>query len=199
MTKIFATLSLAAFCGLSPVLAQTPDAPTMSPGTSGAKPANDPFGMKVFTKDRPQNARTEITATKEATFDNASSIAEFEGRVVVRDSQFTLFCDKLKVTLNKERKGMQRAEASGNVSIVQENADASGKPVKSIGRGGKAIFEPATGDVTLTVWPQVQHGMNNQVATEEGTVMILNRDGKSRTTGGSKTVIVDTGNEAPAS
>lgn len=198
MSKYYAPLLLTALCAFSTVHAQQGESPTMSPGAEAPKPAGDPFGMKIFTKDRPEDARTEITATKEATFDNASSIAEFEGRVVVKDPQFTLFCDKLKVTLNKERKGMQLAEATGNVSIVQENTDSSGKPMKSIGRGGKAVFEPASGDVTLTVWPQVQHGMNNQVATEAGTVMVLNRDGKSRTTGGSKTVIVDTGSETTA-
>jgi lipopolysaccharide transport protein LptA len=172
---------------LAAAAAQTAEPPTMSPGGE----APDPFGMKILTKDRPKNAKTEITADRQATFDNATSIAEFEGRVIVRDPQFTLFCDRLKVTLSKDRKGLHLAEAFGNVSIVQDNTDEAGKVVKSIGRAGKAVFEPASGNVTLTLWPQVQHGINNQVATEEGTVMVLNRDGRSRTTGGSKTVIVD--------
>jgi hypothetical protein len=34
--------------------------------------------------------------------------------------------------------------------------------------------------------------MNNQVATEQSTVMVLNRNGQSRTLGPSKTNIVDT-------
>jgi lipopolysaccharide transport protein LptA len=145
--------------------------------------------------DRPKDSKTEITATKQATFDNAASVAEFEGKVVVRDPQFTLFCDRLKVSLAENRKGIKTAEALGNVTIVQENTDAEGQKIKSIGRAGKAVFEPSSGRVTLTVWPQVQHGINNQVGTEEGTVMVLNRDGKSTTTGGSKTMIVDTGTE----
>lgn len=169
--------------------------PSMSPGTGTNAPSDSPFGMKMLSKDRPKDAKTEITATKQATFDNVKSFAEFEGKVVVKDPQFTLFCDRLQVALSENRKGIKVATATGNVTIVQENVDAEGKKIKSIGRSGKAVFEPESGNITLTVWPQVQHGINNQVATEEGTIMILNRSGKSNTTGGSKTVIVDTGTE----
>jgi lipopolysaccharide transport protein LptA len=170
--------------------------PSMSPGTGSGQPdQNSPFGMNILSKDRPKGAKTEITATKQATFDNASSVAEFEGKVVVKDPQFTLFCDKLRVSLSETRKGIKVAEATGTVVIVQENTDGDGKKIKSIGRAGKAVFEPDTGKVTLTIWPQVQHGINNQVATEESTVMVLQRSGKSETKGGSKTVIVDTGSD----
>lgn len=156
-----------------------------------APKSSDPFSSKM--KDRPKGAKTEITAKKEATFDNANNIATFVGNVVVVDPQFNLFCDKLVVTLSPDRKGMKLVEATGNVIITQENKDDSGKSVKSIGRAGKCVYDPATGNMTLTIWPSVQHGVNQQVATEEGTIMILNREGKSQTTGPSKTMIVDTG------
>ncbi len=95
--------------------------PELGAGSSGKK---DPFGVKGLTnKDRPKDAKTEITSKKQATFDNATSIAEFEGSVVVKDPQFTLFCDQLRVTLGKDRKGLQLVEAFGNVIIVQENTD----------------------------------------------------------------------------
>jgi lipopolysaccharide transport protein LptA len=166
--------------------------PTMSPElNSGSSEKRDPFGVKGVTKDRPKDAKTEITSKKQATFDNATSVAEFEGNVVVKDPQFTLFCDHLRVTLGKDRKGLQLVEAFGNVIIVQENTDDAGKKVKATGRSGKAVYEPVSGDVTLTTWPSVQHDINMQVATEEGTVMILNRGGKMTTKGGSRTVIVD--------
>jgi len=153
----------------------------------------NPFGVNLLGGERPKDAKTEITATKQATFDNATSVAEFEGKVVVRDPQFTLFCDRLKVTLKKDRKGLALVEAFDNVVIVQENKGEGGQKVKSIGRAGKAVYNPDTGQVTLTTWPQIQHGINNQVATEQGTVMTLGKDGKSQTIGGSKTVIVDSG------
>jgi lipopolysaccharide transport protein LptA len=166
--------------------------PTMSPELGESSPQKkDPFGVKGVTKDRPKDAKTEITSKKHATFDNATSVAEFEGSVVVKDPQFTLFCDQLRVTLSKDRKGLQLVEAFGNVIIVQDNTDESGKKVKATGRSGKAVYEPTSGDITLTVWPSVQHDINMQVATEEGTVMILNRAGKMTTKGGSRTVIVD--------
>ena len=166
--------------------------PTMSPELGGSSSEKrDPLGVKGLTKDRPKDAKTEITSKKQATFDNASSVAEFEGSVVVKDPQFTLFCDQLRVTLGKDRKGLQLVEAFGNVIIVQENTDDAGKKVKATGRSGKAVYEPVSGDVTLTTWPSVQHDINMQVATEESTVMILNRSGRMTTKGGSRTVIVD--------
>jgi len=180
-----------------PVCAAPPsEKPTMSPERGGSSTGKkDPLGVKSLTKDRPKDAKTEITSKKQATFDNATSVAEFEGSVVVKDPQFTLFCDQLRVTLNKDRKGLQLVEAFGNVIIVQDNTDDSGKKVKATGRSGKAVYEPVSGDITLTVWPSVQHDINMQVATEQGTVMILNRGGKMTTKGGSRTVIVDNNQE----
>jgi LptA/(LptD N-terminal domain) LPS transport protein len=188
-----ATLVVLMVLGWQVLAAPPGDKPTMSPelGTDSSAEKKDPLGVKGLTKDRPKDAKTEITSKKQATFDNASSVAEFEGSVVVKDPQFTLFCDQLRVTLSKDRKGLQLVEAFGNVIIIQDNTDDSGKKVKSTGRSGKAVFEPTSGDVTLTVWPSVQHDINMQVATEQGTVMILNRAGKMTTKGGSRTVIVD--------
>ncbi len=187
MTKLHSLLALF-FLGICAANAQ--ETPSMN---QGEKQTSSPLtSFAGLGKDRPADAKTEITANKEATFDNAASVAEFVGRVVVRDPQFTLTCDRLKVTLSKNRKGMEVAEAVGNVVIVQENTEKNGQTTKAIGRSGLATYIPATGEVTLKNWPSVQQGMNNQVATEESTVMVLNRNGKSRTVGGSKTVITDT-------
>lgn len=188
MTKIQQLLIIPLILGLC--AAQAQQSPSM---TGGGTPEATPAGAFAgLGKDRPADAKTEITANNEATFDNAASIAEFTGNVKVRDPQFTLTCDRLKVTLSKNRKGMEMAEAFGNVVIIQENTEKSGQTAKAIGRAGTAIYVPASGDVTLKVWPSVQQGLNNQVATEEGTVMILNRSGKSQTKGASKTVISET-------
>jgi lipopolysaccharide transport protein LptA len=172
--------------------------PSMNPNKGEGKNA---FGFGGIGGERPKGAKTEITAKKQATFDNTTSTAEFEGSVVVKDVQFTLFCDRLKVTLAKDRKGLQLVEAFGDgrdkVIIVQENTDASGKTTKAIGRATKAIYDPATGIVTLIGWPSVQHDINLQQATEEGTIMYLDRAGKMKTEGGSKTVIIDTGDQKP--
>lgn len=184
MTKPCLSLALALLGAAT--LASSAQTPAASPAK---KP--DPVGMGVFSKDRPKNAKTDITCKGEATFDNASGIATFITNVFVKDPQFNLYCDKLTVYLNKDRKGIDRAEAEGKVTIVQENTNDKGALVKSIGRSGKAVFYPATGEATLTESPSLQQGINNHIAVEPWTVMILNRDGRLDTKGPSRTVITD--------
>ena len=195
---LFATLLGLLACAVTAPAAPG-DNPTMNPDSAGQTQAekSNPFGMAGMGKERPKDAKTEITAKKEASFDNTTNIAEFEGNVVVKDTQFTLFCDRLKVTLLKTRKGMELCESFGNVIIVQENTDASGKTAKSIGRAGKAVYDPASGDISLTINPSGQSDVNMQVGDPD-TIMILNRNGKSRTIGPSKTVLVDTGDKSQA-
>jgi lipopolysaccharide transport protein LptA len=145
--------------------------------------------------DRPKNARTVIESDNGATFENASNTADFTGHVSVKDSQFDLNCDKLHVVMRADRKGLEKVIATGNVIIVQEKKNDRGDLVKSIGKCGKATYDAVTGDVTMEEWPQIQQGINNQVATQQNTVMILNAKGKSRTIGGQRTMIVDQGGD----
>jgi lipopolysaccharide export system protein LptA len=173
---------------------------TATPAKADTSKKADPLGLGGMQKNRPKNAKTEITSKQEATFDNATGIATFITSVFVKDVQFNLYCDKLTVYLNKERKGIDHAEAEGHVVIVQENTNDKGESSKSIGRAGHAVFTPATGEATLTSakglpqegnWPSLQQGINNHISTEESTIMILNRDGRLKTEGGSRTVIID--------
>lgn len=143
--------------------------------------------------ERPKNARTIIESDDGATFENTSNSADFIGHVVVRDPQFDLTCDRLHVVLRPDRKGLQQVIASGTVTITQQKKNDRGDIVKSVGKCGKATYDPATGDVTLEEWPQIQQGINNQVSTQSTTVMILNSKGRSRTIGSSRTMIVDQG------
>lgn len=147
--------------------------------------------INFSNKPRPQNARTIIDCENGAWFDDVSNTIEFSGKVVVTDPQFMLTCDQLNVVMNDNRQGLKTATAKGNVVIHQENVNDQGEVTKSIGKGGEAVYEPATGDVTLRYWPQIQQGVNYQVATEEGTVMILNNKGTSRTIGQSRSMLVD--------
>ena len=170
--------------------------PLSDPGTrsSGGFSVN-PLGSSG-SGERPKNARTVIESDDGATFDNASNSAEFNGHVVVRDPQFDMTCDKLHVVLRPDRKGLQQVIAIGNVVITQEKKNDRGDVIKSVGKCGKAIYDPASGDATLEDWPQVQQGINNQIATQQTTVMILNAKGRSRTIGSSRTMIVDQGEKA---
>lgn len=177
------------------LLASTPFASTAQ------QPAGAISGMEADAKkkpgflnpmgERPKGSKTEITASEEASFDNEKSTAEFKGRVVVKDPQFTLTCDTLTVKLGKDRNGIEIAEAKGNVIVVQELDKSKSHLEKAIGRAGHMTYKPDSGEVTLRDWPSIQQGINNQVATEAGTVMYLRSSGESRTVGGSKTVITD--------
>lgn len=146
--------------------------------------------------ERLKNGRTVIESDAGASFDNASNSADFTGHVAVHDARFDLTCDKLHVVLRADRKGMKQVVAIGNVVVTQEKKNDRGDVVKSIGKCGKATYDPATGDVTLEDWPQIQQGINNQIATQQSTVMILNAKGRSRTIGSSRTMIVDQGQKS---
>jgi lipopolysaccharide transport protein LptA len=165
------------------------------------EPAQQPggglFGPMAGQSARPNNGRTVIDSDNGASFDNAESSADFIGHVVVRDPQFDLTCDRLHVVLRPDRKGLQKVIATGNVVVVQEKKNDRGDLVKSVGKCGKATYETSTGDVMLEDWPQIQQGINSQIATQQNTVMILNAKGRSRTIGSSRTMIVDPGGEKP--
>lgn len=200
MKKHCFSLIAAVVAAASPLSAQTDtDTDTESPAIEPAAEPRRGGGFEGFDflgSERPEGAQTEITARRQATFDNESGTAEFEGSVLVRDPQFNLTCDHLKVVLRPDRRGMERVEATGNVRIVQENKDDRGQSTTSRARAGKAIYIPETGDITLIQWPEIEQGINRHVATEERTVMTLNREGRSTTEGGSRTFIVDTGDAA---
>ncbi len=168
------------------------------------------------------NGTTEITATEAASFDQKTHQAVFLGNVVVKNPQFNVNCDKLTAFLKSDSKdavkppvdgkappapvakpapkkpgdagtgGLDRAIAEGSVVITQEKTDAAGELTRNIGRSARAVFDSSTGDITLTGNPQVDQGINTIVATDEGTVMILNREGRMRVTGPHRVVIKDT-------
>ena len=85
--------------------------------------------------------------------------------------------------------GLEKAIAEGHVVIIQERTDDKGEVVRYIGRAAKAEYVSEKGEMTLSGWPQIQQGFNNQVATEESTVMIMDREGHLHTKGSSMTVI----------
>lgn len=162
----------------------------MRTGDATAPRQADPLGFGSLSKDRPKGSTTEITAQKEATFDEKENRAIFTGDVRVKDPSFLLSADRLTVFLNKNRSGIERAVAEGNVVIVQQTSSPTEKG--AIGRAREAVYVPSTGIVTLSGWPEVQQGINRHVATTPATRMVLHRDGRATTEGASKTLITDT-------
>ena len=91
------------------------------------------------------------------------------------------------------RRAVAEASPGNRVTITQDKPDADGRPQHSVGEADKATYDAVTGDITLTGNPKIQQGINLVLATEDGTVMILNRDGHMRAKGATKTIIVDKG------
>lgn len=156
-----------------------------------AQAAPDPLGLGPMGASRPAGSKTEITAQKEATFDEIKNVAVFIGNVRVNDPSFLLSSDKLTVILTPERSGIERAIAEGNVVIVQRTSGDDSERAAT-GRSQRAEYVPSTGEVTLSGSPEIQQGINRHIATSPSTRMILNRSGKATTRGPSRTVIADT-------
>ncbi|MFV0338307.1 MAG: LptA/OstA family protein [Chthoniobacterales bacterium] len=192
MTHKFLIICSVTLLSVLPLLAQNESSPTMSPNAE-KKEKSSGLGFDILSKDRPEGSVTQITAKETATFNSENNEAEFIGSVVVTDPQFQMTCDRLKAYMKADRKGLERVVASGDVIIRQENIDDAGNKTVSIARSGQAVFLPDSGDIILTELPQIQQGINRHVATEKTTKMILNRAGRIRTEGGSRTNIVDTG------
>lgn len=187
--------------------------PPLSVGESDGKPGDDKKG----SDKSPRKGPTEITSDA-LSFDQRSRQAVFLGHVKVTDPEVNIECDKLTAIFKGEKvgnkadtsaaraptppnaapapaknkgSGLEKAIAEGKAIIVQEKAEPDGKVNRSIGRAKRAEFESSTGNVTLTGMPSIQQGINTVVATEEGTVLILNREGTMTAKGPTKSVIQD--------
>ena len=156
---------------------------------------------------------TEITA-HEATFDNSRYLATFTGEVFVRDPEFGLSCGRLTVdmkrpapqgagkpdpkpkALGQQSSGIDKAVAEGSVIITQDKVDAGGKPQRYTGKGKRAVFDNATGTLTLYGWPEISESIGGNVSKktvslEESCVITLNRSGKMDIKGYHKSTIQD--------
>lgn len=139
--------------------------------------------------ERPEGSML-ITASEQASFNAGEKIAVFEGEVTVDDVQFSLTARKLTVYLDEEGGGLKSAEAEGDVFIVQKKDEKTDRG-ESTAKAMKAVYNPVTGDILLTGWPQVRQGINLHKASEFSTRMTLNRDGQLQTDGPSATFIQD--------
>jgi len=182
-------------------------------GTALVPKKNEPPAKKP-------KGQTEITAN-EATFDQKTREAVFIQDVVVKDPEFSVNCDRLIAFLKKAKAnsepvpaspapaaakleengkgGLERAvaEASpGNIVIItQDKIDTDGSVTQNIGKGKKVTYDATTGNIVLTGLPSVQQGINLCVATDESTIMTLNRNGRMKVEGPHRTVIKDTSSE----
>jgi lipopolysaccharide export system protein LptA len=83
--------------------------------------------------------------------DNDNKSATFEGKVVARQGDLTLYADRLVISYSSEARELSRAEAFGNVRIVQGANQAT---------GGHAVYEPKLARITLDGSPKLSQGGN---------------------------------------
>lgn len=111
--------------------------------------------------------------SNELSADNKGKTAIFIGKVVAKQGDVTIFCDKMTVYYGKAQGDVDKIEADGNVRVVQENRT---------GLGAHAVYDSKEAKVTLTGGaPKVMQGADT-VSGEVITYFI--DDDRSSVTGG---------------
>ena len=81
--------------------------------------------------------------------DNEKRTATFEGKVVARQGDMTLYADRLVISYTEVGHEVSRVEAFGNVRIIQQNRQAT---------GSHAVYEPKEARIVLDGSPKVVQG-----------------------------------------
>jgi len=81
--------------------------------------------------------------------DTVNRTATFTGKVVARQGDITIYCDRLVIIYSDKEKEVEKVEAFGNVRILQENRKAL---------AGHAVYENKAGKIILYDNPKVYQG-----------------------------------------
>ena len=88
--------------------------------------------------------------SNELAADNKGKTAIFTGKVVAKQGDVTIFCDKMTVFYGNTQGEVDKIEADGNVRIIQENRT---------GISSHAVYDSKQGKITLTGGnPKVMQG-----------------------------------------
>jgi lipopolysaccharide export system protein LptA len=79
--------------------------------------------------------------SNELSADNKGKIATFTGKVVAKQGDVTIYCDRMTVYYGAVQGDVDKIEAEGSVRIVQSNR---------IGQSSHAVYESREGRITLT-------------------------------------------------
>ena len=111
--------------------------------------------------------------SNELTADNKGKTALFTGKVVAKQGDVTIYCDRMTVYYGAVQGDIDKIEADGNVRIVQENRT---------GTAAHAVYESREGRITLTGGnPKVTQGTD----TVSGKIITyLIDDDRSSVSGG---------------
>jgi len=104
--------------------------------------------------------------------DSARNIVTFEGNVVARQADVTLYADRIQAGYSRESGSIDRIEAEGNVRFLQEGREA---------RSARATFYNLEQRIVLSGGATLRQGQN----TVQGeTLTIFLRENRSVVTGG---------------
>jgi lipopolysaccharide export system protein LptA len=104
--------------------------------------------------------------------DNDKKTAVFEGKVVARQGDMTLYADRLVISYSSNGHDLSKVEAFGNVRVFQTNRQAT---------GAHAVYDPKGAKITLDGSPKVVQG--EDVVTGKVIVYYVNEQ-RSVVTGG---------------
>lgn len=191
--------------------APAPTPPAAGPQPQALPPLEDPAA-------KPREPTVVIEAD-EAVFNLREAVFVYTGHVRARHPQFYIECDELVVEMLREEKsdeaedtskdkkapekkraddaitsadeprdgGIRKAVATGStVTIEKRNAEGE----VQMGKCRKAVYDGVTGAITMSNYPQVQRGNILHMATQPDTLMVFEKDGRLRTTGRPRTVIL---------
>jgi lipopolysaccharide export system protein LptA len=116
----------------------------------GLLPTSDIYAAASAHKDR---ANLPITVkSNEMAADNKGKTAIFSGKVVAKQGDITIFCDKLVVSYAEKGGNVEKVEAFGNVRIIQLNRT---------GFADQAVYNSRNGRIVLTGTPRVLQGSDS--------------------------------------
>ena len=185
----------------------------------GPKPmALAPIGGGSASAADLTNAKTTIIIEADSSvFDLNAAIFIYTGHVRARHPDFYIECEELEVHMVKppEPKAGSKPAPKPVSDPVLAKKDSAPPIKKAIARGPMVTIEKrseegdiqqgkcrrldydgASGDITLSDFPQVQRGNVLHIATQPDTTMVFDKKGKLHTNGRPRTVILS--DEAPA-
>lgn len=111
------------------------------------------FAAAVQAAPEPHRGTSDLPITvksNELAADNKGKTAIFTGKVVAKQGDVTIFCDRMTVYYGNTQGDVDKIESDGNVRIVQENRT---------GLSSHAVYESKLGKITLTGGnPKVMQG-----------------------------------------
>ena len=104
--------------------------------------------------------------------DSARNTVTFEGNVVARQADVTLYADRIQAGYSRESGSIDRIEAEGNVRFLQEGREA---------RSARATFHNLEQRIVLSGGATLRQGQNS---VQGETLTIFLRENRSVVTGG---------------